>query len=53
MSKRLTHAEFIERISKINLNVIVLGQYKTQLTPIECKCRVCNYIWSTNPKNLM
>lgn len=53
MSKKLTHTQFIERTSKVNPNIIILGQYETQLTPIECKCRVCNHVWKTSPKNIM
>ena len=53
LSKRMSHSEFIQRLSKINNNIIILGQYQTLKTPIKCKCRLCEYEWEGRPDNLL
>ena len=40
---RLTHNEFLERFSKIenSNNILLLGTYETNKTPLSLKCKVC------------
>lgn len=53
MSKKLTHEEFIQRVQNKSTDIIVLGTYQSQNIPIQCKCSICGYVWSTIPKRLM
>ena len=48
---RLTHEEFLEKLTKSNSNYPdfeVLTQYKGMASRITCKCKTCSTVW--NPK---
>ena len=45
-SRKTTTKEFVERLSNINPNIIVLGDYKSSSERIECKCKICGHIWN-------
>ena len=51
--KRKTHEEFIKEISKINNNIIILGQYINCSTKIDVQCKKCNHKWKTVPNSLV
>lgn len=51
--KKKTHDEFVSEIKIINPNVEILSKYKGTSNPIECKCAICNYKWTTTPNNLL
>ena len=40
MTKRKTHKEFVEEMSIINPNIIILGQYISTHCKILCKCKI-------------
>lgn len=52
MPRRKTHEEFIQEMNSTNPNIIIIGQYVNAKTPIECKCKKCDYEWFTNPDTL-
>lgn len=54
--KKRTHQEFISELQKNNPsaeNIIVLGNYEKNASPIMCKCKKCGYVWSPTPKALL
>ena len=53
ISKRKTHEEFVEEMSKINSNIKIIGLYQNTMTNIECECLVCGNTWSVRPNNLL
>lgn len=52
-SQRLSHEEFVKRLSEINSDIEVLGEYINNHTPIECKCKLDGHKWSPIPSNLL
>ena len=48
-----THDVFIGELYAINPNIEVLGEYLNCSTKIECRCKICNHIWSTAPNYLV
>lgn len=49
----LTHEEFIRRMSNVNTDIEILGDYKNGHTKIKCRCKVDGYEWYTLPNNLL
>lgn len=45
--------EFLDILKAINPNILVLGKYISNSTPIKVKCLECDYIWVTTPNNLL
>lgn len=52
-SRKISTKEFIEMIRKISPNIQILGEYKSSSERIECKCDICNNVWSTTPNMLL
>ena len=50
---RKSHEQFISDLNKINKNIIVLGTYINNSSPIECKCKKCNTIWKPSPASIL
>ncbi len=50
---RKTTEEFKAELAKVNSDIEVLGKYKNAMTPIQVRCRVCNYKWQPIPNNLL
>lgn len=50
---RKTTEEFVEEMHSKNDNIIVLGEYKNNKTPIEVSCRKCGHVWSAIPNSLL
>jgi hypothetical protein len=46
-------SDFVEELKNVNKNIEVLGEYKGNKTPIECKCKICGSTWSAKPNNLL
>lgn len=44
---KITHNQFVERLSLLQPNIIPLTEYINCNTKITIKCKVCGYIWST------
>lgn len=42
-SLKLTHEQFIQKLSKINPNIEVLGKYINNKSKIKCRCKVCGF----------
>ena len=51
--RRYTHERFVDKLSQINSTITIIGQYVSSQTKIECRCNICNHIWSAKPNNLM
>ena len=55
MSKNKTHEEFLEEFKQKNSHhdiIEIVGKYKNKHTAIECRCKICNKLWSTLPHSL-
>ncbi len=50
--ERYSTESFREVISRINPTVEVVGEYKNNKTPIECRCKECGTSWFVAPKTL-
>ena len=48
-----THEEFIEEMSIINKDIIILTKYVDSHTKVDYKCNICNCHWSATPTNLL
>ena len=51
-SRKISHKEQIEAITKINPNVKVLGEITGDKTPVPCQCLICGHKWSPTPHSL-
>lgn len=49
----LTNDEFIEKISYVNPNIIVLDRYVNTYTKIRFQCLLDGHIWETRPMNVL
>lgn len=43
---KITHNQFVERLSSFNPNIIPLTEYINSKTKMKFKCNKCGYIWS-------
>lgn len=50
---KMTHEEFVEKLSKINSNICVIGQYVNAKTDIRIICEIDNHEWLAKPYNLL
>lgn len=48
----MSQQEFIDKMEKINLNIIVEGNFKGVDSKIELSCKLCGYKWKTTPSHL-
>ena len=53
MSERKTHKQFIIEMRQINSDIEILGQYITNKTKIECRCKICQHEWSATGSSLL
>ena len=51
--KAITNEVFVERMSIINPNIILLTKYIRRTQKIKCKCKICGHEWETYPCNLL
>ena len=51
--KRLTHEEFIERLSKTHPNLEVLSEYNGKDRKITVRCKIHNHTYETTPHRLV
>ncbi|EKT0164495.1 GIY-YIG nuclease family protein [Escherichia coli] len=49
---KLTHAEQVEAIARVNPNIEVLGEIKGNKDKVPCRCKVCGCEWSPTPESL-
>ena len=48
-----TTEEFINELKEINSNIEILGEYKSAVTKIKCKCKIDGYEWYATPNSLL
>lgn len=51
--RRITQADFQEKIKRVNANILVIGKYRGVHTTVKCKCSVHDVEWSAYPSNLL
>ena len=51
--RKLTHEQFLEKLSNVNPNIEVLGAYVKMTVKIKCRCKIDGYIWDVIPNSLM
>ena len=47
------HSEYVEKLSNINPNLIVLDEYVNTETKIKHKCKICKHEWEVKPGNIL
>lgn len=52
-SRNIGHKEFISRLSEINPNIDVIGEYVDSRTHVLCRCKIDGYEWEALPCNLI
>lgn len=52
-SYRKSHEEFVSQIASINPNIIILSEYQTNLSRIQCKCKIDGFLWETQAHVLL
>lgn len=52
-AERYNTDSFVEKMSIVNSNIEILGEYINSHTKIECRCLLCEHKWSTSPNNLI
>lgn len=50
---RKTHDEYVNEVSMINSNIIVIGKYINATTPILHKCKIDNNEWYARPDDIL
>lgn len=51
--KLKTTSQFIEELSEVNPNILVLGEYEASNEKIACKCKICGHEWSATASSLL
>ena len=50
---RMTHSEYVTKVSEINQNIVVIGIYVNARTPILHRCKIDGHEWSTTPDHIL
>lgn len=50
---RKTHGDFINELTKVNINIEAIGKYTTSKSPLKCKCKVDGTVFHPLPSNLL
>ena len=50
---RLRKGWLKRKLSSVNSNVKILGEYKDNKSPIEVECKLCNNVWKPSTSNLL
>ena len=50
---RKSHQQFVEEMTEVNNNIIIIGEYRAQNINILCSCNVCGHQWNALPNNLL
>lgn len=50
---KMAHNDSVERLNSVQPNIIPLAEYINIDTSIRIKCKICGYIWSTQPYHLV
>ena len=51
--KTISNDVFVERMSKINKDILLLSKYIWRSQKVKCKCKICGHIWESYPGNLL
>jgi len=49
----ITTDDFINKLNKYTSSVEVLSEYLSAIKPIQVKCKICDYKWSSSPYRLL
>ena len=52
-SKLKLHEKYVEEAKQVNPNIVVLGKYVGNRTPILHKCTIDGYVWNASPGNIL
>lgn len=52
-NKPYTQTEFLNKMKKINPNIIIVGEYVSSHSKISVKCKKCGYEWEARPYALI
>lgn len=52
-TRRKPQEQFEAELAEINTNIEVIGNYHNNMTPIEVRCKKCDYVWQGIPGNLL
>ena len=50
---RKSQEQFEAELTKVNPDILVIGKYKNNMTPIEVKCKKCENVWQGVPGSLL
>lgn len=50
---KIKHKNFVDKMSKINNNIIIVGEFKNSSTSILCRCKKDNHEWYATPSALL
>lgn len=53
VGKNKTTEDFINELKEINSDIEILGEYKSALTKIKCKCKIDGHEWEAIPHDLL
>lgn len=53
MSKKKTHEQYVEEVSKINSNIEVIGMYQNSKTKIAHLCKIDGHKWNAYSSNVL
>ena len=51
--RKKTNNEFLKELKKINPDIQPLEEYINAKTKIKVKCNICDYVWGSQPDNLL
>jgi ribosomal protein S18 len=52
-TRKLTHEEYVDKVTKTNPNIEVIGKYINSRTKILHKCKICGREWETLPHYIL
>lgn len=50
---RKPHDVFVKQLEAVNLYVEVLSKYQSGHKKIDCKCKICGFVWKADPSSLL
>lgn len=53
LKRRKTHSQFLDELIIINPNIEVIEEYVVANKKINCRCKICNHIWSPTASSLL
>ena len=51
--RKYTTQEFIDKLYRVNKDIIILDEYNGNKKKISCECRLCGHRWKAIPNNLL